>query len=495
MKRGLSLLLVAARLFTFTSLTLAQPTSEDDAAGWGSEPAADSSSPRLQGQPVEQLKPLHLDLKLRERVGAWLQRTSPSRLAQLRSSLELRASYSHDFVWDQTPASLRASAGARGEYDAVYLLSRAQYDAETLKTYEARLIGLETFIGLRLGVFELRSGRLITTLGQGEVQSAVDVLNPRDLRQIGATALEDIRLPAWTTHLSLSDAMFRIDAFVVHEAYFGMLPPLLGTYSPLRKLLSRPGTTGELPAHTWHVEHVPSRLDPRATQFVGRYGYSGGGFDIDLYAGSVLDQLGVAATPTPAELDRDTVPIRLYHPRYTLIALASAATVGDFVLRWELAAHVRKAQSVRRRDYQVPVIETRPYSNISGLLGFTYFGIPDVNLGVELMQSLVLNNPARDARSNLELLWPVEAPSLSLRYQHLLFDQRVTLHILSLITGIAPFNGALFNVGLTYLPRDGVSLLIEYIHYAASSHFGYFYGLEQNRRVDISLTWRWGRAL
>lgn len=46
--------------------------------------------------------------------------------------------------------------------------------------------------------------------------------------------------------------------------------------------------------------------------------------------------------------------ILLYHPRYTLVALTGAATLGDFVLRWELASHIRQSQSVRRRDYEIP---------------------------------------------------------------------------------------------------------------------------------------------
>ena len=463
-------------------------SAEDDAAGWGSDSRSEVEVEPVSRAPEQ--RALRLDLALRERAGFWMERAEPSRLSQLRSSLEASAAYSRDFTLDGAAASVRAAAGLRGEYDAAYLFARDAYAAETLRAYELRLIPLEMFVGLKVGMLELRSGRMISVLGQGELQSAVDVLNPRDLRQVGLTDLDRIRLPMWTTRISLSDASVRLEAFIVHEAYFGILPPLLGRFSPVRKLLTTPsGGSSELGLHAFRVRHVPEGFHPPATQFVGRYGFTGSGLDLDVYAGSVLDQLGVAALPPPDRFRSHTVQLDLYHPRYTLVALAGAKTIADWVLRFELAANLRRTQSVRNLTYAVPVIEARRYTQLTGLIGVTYFGLTDINLGAELMQSYVLDNPARERGSQRALLWPVEAPSLSLRYQHLLFNQRFQLSLLGLFIGIAPFNGALISASFAYFPRDGLALRIEYAHYEASSHFGYFYGFEDNDRLDLSLAW------
>lgn len=462
----------------------------DDALGFG-EPnkPPTAAPPSTEHHETTDRHRFHLGAKLRERAGFWLRNAQPNQIAQLRSSLELAATDSYDFTLGGLPANLRAAAGGRAEYDLAYRIDRAQYDRTTIDAYELRLIGLETFVGLRLGDWELRTGRMLNPLGQGELQSTIDVLNPRDLRQVGLTDFENMRLPAWTTRIGFSHGAFRLEGIIVHEAYFGMLPPLLGRFNPVRKLLvDNPSAGSELANHTWRMHHVPSRLDPRATQFVGRAGYTGRGLDLEMYAGSVLDQIGVARLPAPAQFDDASVRLDIYHPRYTLLAHSGAKTVSDFVLRWELSTQLRRAQSVRDLRYAAPVIDTQRLTQLNGLIGLTYYGFSNVNLGADLIQSAVVHNPAR-RHSDRELLWPVEAPSLSLRYQHTLWDERILLSAIALVVGVHPFNGALLSGSVGYVPRDGLVLKLEAAHYQATSHFGNFYGLEKNDRLDLTLAW------
>jgi hypothetical protein len=431
----------------------------------------------------------HISIKLRQRAGLWLERAQPSRIAQHRTSVELAASHSLPFTLFGTPASLRSSLAGRLEFDQAYLLHRAEYEPTTIDTYELRFIGLESFVGVTAGGLSLRTGRLLNPLGQGEILSVVDVMHPRDLRQLGLTEPENMRLPAWTTHLTFAKGDHRVDAYVVHEAYFGMLPPLLGRFNPVRKLLVADVLAGEeLADRDFRMQHVPRRLDPRASQALARYGYTGRGIDLDLYAGSVLDQIGVALLPPPAAFDAQRVTFHIHHPRYTMVAHAGSKAVGDFVLRWEASAQLKRAQAVRQTRFASPVLEVERHTQLGGLVGLTYFGLTDANLGVELAKSVVIGNPARRDGSERTLLWPVESLSLAGRYQHQLYRERIQISAATMVVGVRPFNGALLQLVLGYLIREGLWGRVEYVHYQATDNFGMFYGFERNDRLDFTLT-------
>lgn len=220
-----------------------------------------------------------------------------------------------------------------------------------------------------------------------------------------------------------------------------------------------------------------------------RYGFSDRGLDLELYAGSVLDQLGVSRLPLPSDFDETTVTLDVYHPRYTLIAHAGARALGDFVLRWEASGFIRRAQAVRRTAYAPPVIEYERRSQVNAMLGATYFGIENANIGVEVAQSFVVKNPDREAESRSELLWPVEATNVAVRYQQLLARERVQLGVVGMLVGVQRFNGALLQTSLGYTVVDALHVRLEYVHYQSSARFGYFYGFAKNDRLDLVVSW------
>jgi len=464
----------------------------EDAVGFGPStdaPSAAVPSADAAATPPESSFPLpHISIKLRQRAGLWLERTEPSRLAQHRTSVEVAASHSLRFTLAGKPANFRSALGGRLEFDQAFLLHRAEYDRTTIDAYELRFIGLESFVGLTVGGLSVRTGRLLNPLGQGEILSVVDVLNPRDLRQLGLTDPESMRLPAWTSHLTFAKGDHRIDGYVVHEAYFGMLPPMLGRFNPVRKLLVADVLAGEeLQDRDFRMQHVPSRLDPKGTQALARYGYTGRGVDLELYAGSVLDQIGVALLPSPTAFDAQRVTFHIQ--RYTMLAHAGSWAVGDFVLRWEASTQLKRAQAVRQTRYASPVLEVERRTQLGGLMGLTYFGLTDANLGLELAKSVVLGNPERRDGSERALLWPVESLSLAGRYQHNLYRERIQLSAATMVVGVRPFTGALLQLVAGYLIRDGFWGRVEYVHYQATDHFGMFYGFERNDRLDFTLTW------
>jgi hypothetical protein len=483
----------------------------DDAAGWGaSAPAAatphsdpDDSAGWGGGElplvaPVEVSQPTYprLDAKFRDRRGFWLRdgdyAPNGSRIAQMRSSLDLSVSYAPSFRVGGQQASFRAVAAVRGEYDMAYRLQRDDQQRKLVDSMPYRIIGQESYLALRIGPFELKSGRLIMPLGTGEVISSLDLLNPRDLRQPGLVDNENLRLAVLASRASITLGNHLLEALVVHESYFGLLPPVLGRFSPLRKLLLQDSGSSNVGNYSWHMVHRPARFDPGGTQAIAHYGFTGSGLDLDFYAGSALDQLGVAQRPSAQAFDNKNIALAIYHPRYTLVAHSGGLTAGSFLLRWELGAQLNRSQTIRRTDSAVLITEIEKLTQLNGVLGVTYFGIPNGVLGVELLQSGVLNNPERAKDSQRQLLFPVEATNIALRYAHQLWSERVNLELVALVIGVAPFNGALLRADAGYNFRDGLALHAIYAHYQASDDFGLLYGFGKNDRLDLSFSWALG---
>jgi hypothetical protein len=484
---------------------LAQPNA-DDAAGWGAPAAPAQSDDDAAGWSAplptqEDVAPSSrtypkLDAKFRDRRGFWLRdggyAPDQSRIAQMRSSLDLKASYAPTFHVGDTDGSFRAVLGWRGEYDMAYRLQRDAQQRELIDTQPYRIIGQESYLALRIGGFELKSGRLIMPLGTGEVISSLDLLNPRDLRQPGLVDNENMRLAVLASRASITTGKHLMEALVVHESYFGLLPPVLGRFSPLRKLLLEDSGSARVGDYDWHYQHYPRRFDPGGTQAIGHYGFTGSGLDLDFYAGSALDQLGVATRPPASAFDHKQIALEVYHPRFTLAAHSGALTAGSFLLRWELGAQIDRSQLLRRTDSPVLLTEVEKLTQLNGLVGLTYFGIPLGVLSLELMQSGVVNNPARRHGDPRELLFPVEATNIACRYAQQLWNERIALELVALLIGVSPFNSALLRADVGYNFTDGVALHLIYAHYQASENFGLLYGFGKNDRLDASFLYAFG---
>lgn len=470
---------------------------QDDAAGWGppaagtgTPPEAMASSVEPAAQAPEEPSPLHLQFSLRARGGLWSQRFQDNPFAQARVALDVWATYAHEFRIDHVPAAFRASAGVHGEFDGAYLYEPHTYDDATRDLYEHQVYQRESVASVTLGRFEVAAGRMIIPLGQAEVLNRIDVLSPKDLREPGLTEADRLRLPVLASRITLATEHHRLDAYVVHEAFFGLVPPPLGIFSPFRELLvQQPFAGPRLLAYQWSYVQVPEGNDPGNWQYLGHYGLTAGSLDLDVYGGSVLDQLGVPAAPAPAAYAQSSLQVAVYHPRNAFAATSGSWTLGAFLLRWELAAAIDRSQTVRRVDVVPLDLETERRTQLDGLLGVTYFAPFDANIGLEVAKSQVIRSPDADPAGNVRLLWPVERPAVAARWTQNLFRQRVQITLLGVEIGLVPLNGGLGRAEVAYLLRDGVEVGAGYIHYLATSEFGPFFGFERNDRAYLDFRW------
>lgn len=452
----------------------ASATGEEDGE---SEPPVESSAFRLSGS-------------MRVQGALRLERSGDDRFGKLRQVLIPRLEYQRDLGFAH--AVVRAVASGRGEADFAYLLRQHAYDEPTNEIYGSRLIAGETYLSLSSSSFELAFGEQIVTLGQGEVLSLLDVVNPRDLREPLFADLEELRLPVLMTRAGFSLESLRADLIIVHEPYFGLLAPPLGEFSPLRKLLlDNPATAQAFEGRELRNRHYPGRdpMQADTTQFHGRLAWSGSGLDLTLQAGSLLDGIGVPSLPDAQAFAARRIALPVYHPRYGLLGHSGAYGVGAFVVRWELATELNRPQIVQQKDTVLPVWTSERFNTVRGLLGLTYVPNGRTNLSLELLQTAVLDNPDRKKGATTELLFPIEATQLAFRGTHSLLRDRLTFTAVILCIGLADFNALAARVEGAYELFDGVKLALGAVTYQTTDNFGPFYGFERNDRVYSNFRW------
>ncbi|MFT3927012.1 MAG: hypothetical protein QM778_30985 [Myxococcales bacterium] len=342
---------------------------------------------------------------------AWrVERSGADQLGKLRQVLVPRLEYKHDFKRDAL--SFRAVASGRAEADFAYLLRPHAYDAPTMEIYGSRLIPGETLLGFEAPAFEFAFGTQIVNFGQGEVLSWLDVVNPRDLREPMFADLEELRLPVLMTRLGFTVERVHADLLLVHEPTFGLLPPPVGEFSPLRKLVLEDPTLGPiLSSRELRYAHHPGRNPTQlsASQLHGRLTWSGSRVDLALQAASLLDAFGVPSLPRADAFTHKQIALPSYHPRYALVGQSGALTLGAWLLRWELGAEIQRPLVVRRTHTQLPDWSYERLQTLRAMVGVTYVPSTRTNLALEVLGTGVLDNPERRPQASHAPLFPVEA--------------------------------------------------------------------------------------
>jgi hypothetical protein len=459
----------------------------DDSAGFGESPAEEVAVEEAPPPPSN----LTLDGFFRSRDALWVERMDDNPFAQARQSLDADLRYKRPFAMGGDRLVMRLQAGLHLEYDLAYLHERDSYDDPTLDEYEWQVIGRETFVSLTYRSLELTFGRQIVAWGQGYVLSPIDVVNPRDNREPYLVDLEDMRLAVLASRLGLYLGDHRLEGMILHEAYFGLKPPPMSTFSPLRKLLlDDPFIAQALEVKTLRYEEVPDRFVNQAGQYFGRWTYTGHGFDLSFYAASVLESFGVARLPDPSEYMQDEIDLEMWHPRYTMLANSGAVPVSDFLIRWEFAFDLDRPFGTIDTSAEELSVHLKRYDQVFGLLGVNYTGIDDTTVMFEYEQHYVLENPRRESADNpLRLLFPVEQPQIMLRVDHNALRERLNLNGLVLIMGIWDYTGWLARLELMYELQDAVKIGAGYMTYQPIDAFSNIYGFEDHDWIYAMFRW------
>lgn len=466
-----------------------EPDAPDaDSIGFDAAAGDDSdSNPPGPGPDGEDVSPWTANATLR--LQSAIRLDSAERLAKLRQVFEGRLEWQHDLgsSWQ-----LRFVASARTEADFAVFANAGAYSPPEFDVYGWQLLPRETYLSLASSGFALSFGEQIANLGQGEVLSVLDVVNPRDLREPFLADLSEIRMPVLMTRLAATLGTVRFELFAVHEPYFGLIPPPLGEFSPFRGLIlesAAPLATRTLTNANWPRRDV--RLT-RATQGHARISWSGPTIDLMLCASSVLDPLGVPALPPAAAFDSQAIALPILHPRYALFGQSGALTLGAFVLRWEAA--FERSRAIALRDTSTPLLRlsSERRSGVRGLLGLTYVPSVSTNAGFEVVQGYLLDSPNRVPGSRLRTLFPLEEPQLAVRASQRFLRDRANLSALVVRIGARHLNAWVSRVELGYAVLDNLELTLGCVTYRPTNRFGFFYGFTAHDRVFLDLRWDLG---
>ncbi len=439
-------------------------------------------------------RPYSLTGFLRSREGIWLERLSDDPLSTARQSLDLKFKYKAD-RW-------RLVADVHGEYDLAYTLAEDDYDVATLDAYQWRLIQGEQYLAFSLGDLEFVLGRQAIAWGEGDVFSPLDVISPRDEREPGLADLDDLRLATLATRISYFSPVGRFELVATHEGYFGERASALGEFSPFGSVFaSDPLIATLLSSRDVRFADAQDRYDPESGSVFLRWLWNGEGLDLGLYGAWLRDRQGTVAPPegfemlasvlgaglTAEQLDPlvpKALDIELDHRRYWLVGHSGSAPMGDWLIKWELAAEINKPVNTGDLSGAVPVIGVDETTVFTGLIGLTYSGISETTLAVEMTKGLLLDEPQ-------DLFFPLGAPAAALRISRTFLRETLRVDAAATALGWTAQYGWLARVETQYAVMDGLKLGAALVHYGAGDddEFGPFTGLDSHDQLLAKLRW------
>ena len=462
-------------LFTLMLLMAFSPAwAEDD---WGDDGDGDGFEEAADIKKTQSTRPWSIGGFARTRAGFWVERLSEDPLSTARQSLDLNFRYRDE--------RFRVVAEIHGEYDLAYTLDEDQYDQATMDTYEWRILHGEQFGAVSLGQFELVLGRQIVAWGEGDVFSPLDVVNPRDLREPGLADLDDIRLAVLASKWTYFWKHARLEALVIHEAYFGERPSPRAEYSPLVQLFdTNPDAAALLGNVRLEYDQVQKRYAPKNWTTLLRFLHQGQGFDWGLYGGWLRDRQGVIQAPDLGGLAAGVLKLPLDHRRYWMAGHSGSLPMGDWLIKWETLAEIDKSFNTANLNGAIPEIGVEQATLLTGMLGVTWSGLDQTTIGFEATRGLFVDAPD-------DQLFPADATSLALRLSRTFLRETLRVDGAATTVGWRGQYGWLSRIEATYELTDALKLSLTYVHFGVGDddEMGPFMGLVDHDQVLTKLRW------
>ena len=225
--------------------------------------------------------------------------------------------------------SWRIRANGRFWHDFAFgLHGYDEYTPQFLDDYEDRYELWEAYLeGRIVRGLTLKTGRQIVAWGNSENLRVTDVLNPLDLREIGMTDIEDLRLPVAMTRLDYVRGRWSLTGLAIHEIRSDLNAVFGSPYSPAQNPLPpEDKPAGSLGDTGWGVA-----LEGSLT-----------GWDINLYWADYFSHepyLAMTAEPVFAWPGIMVAPPRyaLRYARLHMVGAAANVVLGDWLAKAEAA--------------------------------------------------------------------------------------------------------------------------------------------------------------
>lgn len=457
-----------ATLIVLTTL-LAGARAAEPSDDWGADfdvgPAAEPTEPEATWSGV---------FSAQSRVGLWLERLDTTPLSTLRTSLDGSVEYAR--------GPLRLQLAGHAEVDPAFALQRPQYDQPTYDRYVALIDVRKTHIGWRATEGDITFGYQVVPWGEALMLGALDITNPRDLREPGLAEPEALRLPVLSTRVGIGQGGQRLELLWVHEAHFGYRSPPLGPYSLYRALLPD-DVEQRLDGRALVVADYPDRYGERAQQLFLRWTYRGPGLDLAVYAASALDQFGVPGVFDPlADPDLEQVPLPLVHRRMWMTGLSGVVPLSTVLLKWELGVFTDRP--LTRVTAEGSHVERQLALDL--LASVVWDASPDTQIALE-WQSLLLPERPEGA----EYLLHPDVPRYALRVSHRMLSDRLVLELVALLDAdLGGVLSAVVRAGAEYEIAQGWRVGVMAATYHPSSvRSGPLTGFDRNDQLIVKARW------
>jgi len=370
-------------------------------------------------------------------------------------------------------ADLRVAT--RGWYDAVFDATD-RYPANVERDQARSLSLREAILTLRLTDLEVRLGRQQIVWGEAIGTFVTDVVNPKDFREFVLPDFTELRIPIWAL-----DVIYRLGPGVTLE----------GVWTPdtMTNRLPKQGAEFQFARFPFPFSNPVVRLPDDADQFsLGRS--EGGarlsvlreGWDVALIyydqadKSPVFFQRRVPQPPAP-----DVIVLEPRHPRVHVVGATLGKSIGDVVVRSEVALTVGKRYETADPLDRDGVVRRDTVDYLVGI-DYTFFGALDTSLQVS--QKVLSGSATNLARPGVA---GVVTTSVALRVTTGFFDNTLNPTVLAVVgtdrgdLRVSPRLDWLATGSLT------VSLGADLFEGPRQTLYGQF---DSNDRVTLTTTWR-----
>ncbi len=336
-------------------------------------------------------------------------------LSRLRSQLALRLDL-------DLPRSWTARVDGYAFYDFAYLAhGRDAYTDDALELYEWDAELQDTYVqGTPHERIDLRIGRQIVNWGRSDTLRVLDVINPLDNREPGLVDIENLRRAVTLVRADGYLGDWGLSLLAIPEVRFDLQPVYGSDFYPF----DDPLPSKDAPDHWGDAPEYAAGL-------TGVFR----GWDVSFHAGRFWEN-------APRLEDG---PDRLVYDRFTLVGAGGNYTLGNWLLKGELAWLDG-----------VGFYNAGDTSRVDLMAGVEYYGIEETVIALEVVDRRILD--FQGAMRNAPDYAERNALELALRINVDLMNERLHLLGLGVVRGERAQDGAFVRLSASYDLHDALAL-------------------------------------
>lgn len=292
---------------------------------------------------------------------------TPLDIASFRNSIQLEATFKDGPFWT-------FHAGGKGYTEGAFASNESRYGADIRRRESQEIELRDAYIQYKSGGWTVRGGNQQIVWGEAFGFYYADIVNPKDLRELGIGPLDENRVSIPMLSTKYVFDKYSLQAFFVPMPFFNKMPADGGDFSfPFGQFF--PGAT-----YT-HYEERSKIIS--SENFEGGIRASGqlGKWDLSLLFASYLDR---SPSYSSSFTSATNVNISDSHDRLKTFGATSSVPCGPFICRAEVLWHLNKSFNT----FQAPNFVPAKSDEYVGVLGVDYTESDRTHLGLQFSENL-----------------------------------------------------------------------------------------------------------